>query len=766
MGLHTLKRLFYKLIYQNKIMKRRISLISFLIIILLISGCEIQQSPEENKYTHLALKLSAKEFNKVVSEEQKTEEHFKFINQYLKQEGYLWKVGKTKVPLSHPTGLIFPENYKPKKYIQSREEGLPDYFDWRDINGRNYISPVKDQGNCGSCWAFGLLASFEAISKIYYNSPDLEIDLSEQQLVSCETSAGCCGYVSEWIVQDTNSSLYQGVFNELELPYLACDASSGNNCEWEEGCSNIAIGCQNLNDNSSWKITENINNSNLKSDIINHGPVAVSIPTTNTFNNYISGIYNPSSSNADHLVLIVGFGITEAGTEYYIAKNSWGDEWGQEGYFQLSPYSIYSVVSILKFPLSPEELNLERECSDEDQDGYCFWGIDEQPTSCEQFNCTAEIQDCNDLNSEIYGGCGEGEFSFGYLEISASESAYGTKIYKKVLSSWEYIGEVYPMNDIEFTFPEGIIEIRFYDEYNNSGGIGIFEIVEGETIQLSESDINNLLNPIPVCGDTIYENSILMNHLLCSEGDGIYIGSNDISINCDNHMIYGINQNISITPSGIYLVNKDNITIKNCILGRFIKGIEANSGNNLKIIDNSFSDSQQGLSFNNYKDVVISNNNFLLNNLGMSLHLMNNTLISNNNFNHHNSIELDNQGGIDISFSENSTFINNSLCNNTGVDFKTSHSTNFGTGNLIGTIIVYESNNWPNFGEDYLYCNESWYCGDAYTQTCSSTQPHYCENGDWINNCQECGCRQGLFCQEDGSCKHSKFPIYISQEYL
>lgn len=71
-------------------------------------------------------------------------------------------------------------------YEEAPQVQLPDSFDWRNVNGHNWMTPVKDQLACGSCWAFAIVGAFEPNIKITFSAPDLDLDLSEQDLVSCD----------------------------------------------------------------------------------------------------------------------------------------------------------------------------------------------------------------------------------------------------------------------------------------------------------------------------------------------------------------------------------------------------------------------------------------------------------------------------------------------------------------------------------------------------------------------------------------------------
>ena len=85
-------------------------------------------------------------------------------------------------------GLLSSEHPYPQKRRPSMPQfpfSLPGYFDWRDVSGKDFVTPVRDQGYCGSCWAFASTSALEAATLIGLNTPTVDLDLAEQALVSC-----------------------------------------------------------------------------------------------------------------------------------------------------------------------------------------------------------------------------------------------------------------------------------------------------------------------------------------------------------------------------------------------------------------------------------------------------------------------------------------------------------------------------------------------------------------------------------------------------
>ena len=209
------------------------------------------------------------------------------------------------------------EMLKRRKELSSLS--VPDSIDWTDYNGESYVTPVKNQGDCGSCWAFSTTGSIEsryAISKGTLNS------LSEQQLVDCSGSYGndgCDGglmdYAFEYVIANG------GLCSETDYPYTGedgtCDSSS---------CGTL------LNPITSYTDVTSESEPSLESAVAD-GPVSVAIEADQfAFQFYSGGVLTGTcGTSLDHGVLVVGYG-TDSGTDYWKVKNSWGSTWGDAGY--------------------------------------------------------------------------------------------------------------------------------------------------------------------------------------------------------------------------------------------------------------------------------------------------------------------------------------------------------------------------------------------------------------------------------------------------
>lgn len=213
---------------------------------------------------------------------------------------------------------------------------IPASIDWRK---EGKVAPVKDQGQCGSCWAFSTVGSLESRDAIKTGKL---VQYSEQQLVDCDTNdgnQGCDGGDMYTAMLYTKSNPLE---TEAEYPYTAEDGS----CAYKksEGVSSNT-GATQVKANSS---------ASLKAALA-QGPVSVAIEAdTETFQFYSGGILNSADcgDQLDHGVLAVGYG-SEAGQEYYIVKNSWGADWGEEGFVRIAIQSGEGICGIQMQPVFP-----------------------------------------------------------------------------------------------------------------------------------------------------------------------------------------------------------------------------------------------------------------------------------------------------------------------------------------------------------------------------------------------------------------------------
>ncbi len=209
---------------------------------------------------------------------------------------------------------------------------LPDHFDWRNVDGKNWMSPVKAQGSCGSCWAFAAVGSLEGTYNIEYGDSNINPDLSEQNLVSSCCSAGDCE--GGW---HNSAFMYikgNGIVDESCFPYQSSNCISGRTClcRCENGICSKPCYCE-LCSNPYMKIKLNdfyhiAGIDNIKRALVCHGPLAVAL----SMRVWNSGSYSCVPARADHAVVIVGY---DDGGGYWIIRNSWGSNWNGDGHFKV-----------------------------------------------------------------------------------------------------------------------------------------------------------------------------------------------------------------------------------------------------------------------------------------------------------------------------------------------------------------------------------------------------------------------------------------------
>ncbi|KAL3273551.1 hypothetical protein HHI36_014985 [Cryptolaemus montrouzieri] len=195
----------------------------------------------------------------------------------------------------------------------------PASVDWRQ---QGVVTGVKDQGQCGACWAFSTTGSIEGQLGVVKSNL---VSLSEQNLMDCSWLQGNAGCGGGLMTSAFNYVKKNGIESEQDYPYLerdgVCKADSSKVVTKISGYVNIPEGDEEA----------------LQNAIATVGPISVAIDATNTLQRYDSGILNDRTCNSyslNHGVLAVGYG-TQDGTEYYIVKNSWGASWGENGYFRL-----------------------------------------------------------------------------------------------------------------------------------------------------------------------------------------------------------------------------------------------------------------------------------------------------------------------------------------------------------------------------------------------------------------------------------------------
>lgn len=225
-----------------------------------------------------------------------------------------------------------PEEQKFLDDILASAGDVPAEMDWRKVANR--VSEVKNQGQCGSCWAFSAVGALEGQEKsraafLSANETDQIVELSEQNLVDCvKDDAGCNGGSMDDAFRFINSE--GGIDDELSYPYEGrtrkCRFQKSKVAFKDTGAAVLPIGDE----------------EKLKAVVAKFGPVSVAIDASSFwFQLYRKGVYinkhcKSGENQLDHGVLVVGYGTDAKKGDYWIVKNSWGPKWGESGYIRMA----------------------------------------------------------------------------------------------------------------------------------------------------------------------------------------------------------------------------------------------------------------------------------------------------------------------------------------------------------------------------------------------------------------------------------------------
>ena len=270
---------------------------------------------------------------------------------------------------------------------------LPSGWDWRNRHGVNWVTPVRYQGSCGSCWAFGATGATETMVNLYFNQ-HINMNLAEQDVLSCSGGGSCSGGYHSTAASYIKTT---GVVNEDCFPYSASDLPCENKCD--NPTEKVKIG----------GITANFYSSQgedaLKEMIIN-GAVSGRVDSWWHVMHLVGydtvkvgdRIYGASKTT----VKTIQAGDSLIGQTYWTFKNSWGAGWGESGYARINlPLSEFNYSFGVLGPVTTMG-NYEIACVDNDSDGYCNWGISENKPSLCPSSCKAE-KDCDDSDPDLAG---------------------------------------------------------------------------------------------------------------------------------------------------------------------------------------------------------------------------------------------------------------------------------------------------------------------------------------------------------------------------
>ena len=231
-------------------------------------------------------------------------------------------------------------------FSEEFDEAVPASFDSR----QEWIQcpfNIKNQGRCGSCWAFGAVESLEDRICIKTNG-EFTGDLSEQNVVSCDYAGfGCSG---GFPFSAFSYLALMGTVSEECIPYTSGQSEEAWGCSYQ--CNDPSVSNKRYRCQYPWI---SFTNSGIKGEILKRGPVETGFDVYEDFMSYKQGIYHHTTGGflGGHAVKIVGWGV-EDGTKYWIAANSWSTSWGEQGYFRIKEGSCgFASAGYSCVPYSP-----------------------------------------------------------------------------------------------------------------------------------------------------------------------------------------------------------------------------------------------------------------------------------------------------------------------------------------------------------------------------------------------------------------------------
>jgi len=236
----------------------------------------------------------------------------------------------------------FVPNYNTEVLLPT---AVPTNFDWTT---KGAVTPVKNQEQCGSCWAFSVIGNVEGVN---FLAGHKLVGLSEQEIVSCSTTDyGCEGGWPFWALTDMIAAPYNGrIDTEAAYPYTSGDGNNGV-CNFQTN----HVGAT-LKSYTSYctEQTAPCAETQMQQLLVTYGPLSVCLDA-GPMQYYQGGIDNPTDCNPDaidHCVTMVGYGV-DAGVNFWRIKNSWGTDWGESGFYRLirgiGACGINKVITIAK----------------------------------------------------------------------------------------------------------------------------------------------------------------------------------------------------------------------------------------------------------------------------------------------------------------------------------------------------------------------------------------------------------------------------------
>jgi len=268
-------------------------------------------------------------------------EYMKFVEEHNSQNGNTWTVGINQfsdyTPEERSAMNTYQADKKPKNPVEElNTTNLADSVDWRS---KGAVTPVKNQAQCGSCWAFSSTGSMEGA---HFLASGSLVSLSEEQLVQCSTvNSGCNGGLMDYAFEYAEKT---PMVTEDAYPYTSGTGRTGTCSKSMEEGGSVSV-------TAYHDVTADRSGAALKAAVAKQ-PVSVAIEADKmAFQGYTGGVITGSAcgTRLDHGVLAVGYG-TEDGEDYFLVKNSWGSSWGESGYVKIGQANVCGITQQPSYP--------------------------------------------------------------------------------------------------------------------------------------------------------------------------------------------------------------------------------------------------------------------------------------------------------------------------------------------------------------------------------------------------------------------------------
>ena len=394
-----------------------------------------------------------------------TKEDINLIKHYAKTQDWTFTVGETSASKRYITqlcGLEVPKDWQENEVFDPILPlvTLPTKFDWREeVPGG--LPPVRDQGACGSCWAFATVGSLECNIKII---DKINADLSEQWLVSCNQETeprkwGCLGgwWAHDYFLKDGKEDPCgdSGAVQEHNFPYTARDDPC--NCPYQHDY--FIERCAYVGEKYSVPSVDSI-----KQAIFNYGPITVGVCAGGYFKIYTGGVYNFESicwpGEVNHAVVLLGWDDNQGEDGVWLLRNSWGDDWGEAGYMKIE-YGCSNIGYAARYVEYSEKLTVfcaNESNGEEPGSSSEYYGISNARVSLESLDGTVNRTGWTNKNGMcyFYNLPKEKQYS-----VHATHSSWNQKFIE--WKSDDFVIIIMSSKDSRIKSPE----IRFFDFFPN-----------------------------------------------------------------------------------------------------------------------------------------------------------------------------------------------------------------------------------------------------------------------------------------------------------